>query len=188
MPGDLKLAAELDFTPEVVVAVYDEPVALPPFGWRWWPDRLRWTGHRRVRRGFVLRARTLRELITDQLAFDQLAATYTADPAGFLTARCIVVTGSMAIPHVPAKALREIDATYRRVNDLPELVDPTEAAAGTEVTFDSVMRRLEREPFHYTRDEILAMTAGQLAARLREWGEEKQNDALRAAGYSAAVA
>jgi hypothetical protein len=174
----MKLAADLDFTPEAIIVAFDQPTSWPPFRWKWWPGRLRWSGYRHVRRGFVLRARTLRELITDQLTFDALAARYPGDVAGYLTARCLIITGSTAIPYVPAKVLEEIDALYRRINSLPTSADLASPKA-TSVPFDVVLRRLERDPFHYTRDEILAMTCAQISARLAEWGTERLNDEQR---------
>lgn len=183
MTVEPKLAADLDFSPEVVVVRYDEPRAIPPASWRWWPRALRRWGYRSVRRGFVLRPRTLRELITDQLAFEQVGKTYADDPVSYLTARVSLETASVHAVYLPADALKTIDATYRRVNNLVAVEDPDapkpkagDEPESVEVTFDAILRRMERAPFNLSRDAILDLTLRQIEARLSEWGQEKLND------------
>jgi hypothetical protein len=174
--GDLALAAELTFTAEVVLVTYDEPTAWPPFRWKRWPGALRRSGYRRVRRGFVFRPRTLKQLMTDQLAFQLLAATYADDGAAFLTACASVITDEVAVIYLPASALKVLDETYRRVNGLPAAEAVTPPEDESTVSFDAVIRRLERAPFNLAREQILDLTCRQISARLSEWGEEKLNE------------
>lgn len=170
-----KVAAELDFRPEAVLVAYDEP---------WFFGR--WSGYRAVRRTFIVRARTLRDLIIDGAVFERLRASFEHDPAGHLLAYCAQVVGPRAI-HLPPAALEEIAASYRRVNRLPATGRPGDGG-GSAVSFDAVLRRLERAPFNLEREAILDLTAAQIERRLAEWGEEKINDAKAAVAAAAAGA
>lgn len=167
-----RLAADLDFSPDLVVVSYDEPRELPPLSWRWWPRGLRWSGYRRVRRGYVLRPLPLRELLLHQETFAALRRRGVFDLASVVA----VLVGPTAL-YLPRKALHEIANAYRRVNELAPAEEPV-VGEGNEanalvVMFDAVLRRLEREPFHISRDNALDLTVRQIKARLEEFGEEK---------------
>lgn len=171
--GPHVVAADLAFVPEVVVVAYDEPFELPPLSWRWWPRGLRWSGHRRVRRAYVLRPLPIRELLVNDQAFLLLRRRRELD----LTSVAAVIVGPTAL-YLPRRALREILEAYRRVNELGPVDEPlpaidADAPSAMLVSFDAVLRRLERAPFHLKRDEVLDLTVRQVKARLAEFGEEK---------------
>lgn len=172
--GPHVVAADLDFTPELVVVRYDEPRELPSLTWRWWPRGLRWSGYRAVRRGYVLRPLPLRDLLLHQETFAALRRQGQLD----LTAVVAVLVGPTAL-YLPRRALREIAETYRRVNELGAADEPTlPRDDGSEVialvvTFDSIIRKLERAPFGLSRENVLDLTVRQVQARLRELGEER---------------
>lgn len=170
--GPHAVAADLTFTPEVVFVTYDEPLELPPLSWRWWPRWLRGSGVRRVRRAFVLRPLPLRELLLHQETFAALRRQGVFD----LTAAAAVIVGESAI-YLPRGGLRAIAEAYRRVNELAPAEEPVVAndqEAGTlAVMFETVVRRLERAPFHIERERALDLTVRQIKARLTEFGEEK---------------
>lgn len=175
--GPHVVAADLAFTPEVVLVGYDEPIELPPLSWRWWPRGLRWSGYRRVRRAYVLRPLPMRDLLLHQETFSELRRRGRLD----LAAVVAVIVGPTAL-YLPRRALEEIAAAYRRVNELAAGEDPAVGASsvGTlAVSFDAVIRRLERAPFHLAREKALDLTVRQITARLQEFGEEKL-EALKA--------
>lgn len=168
-----KVSAELDFSPDVVIVTYDEPYELPPLAWRWWPRALRWSGYRRVRRGYVLRPLALRELLEHQDTFAALRRRCVFDLAAVVS----VLVGPTAL-YLPRRALREITDAYRRINELgpaeePQVGKEGEDASALLVMFDAVIRRLERDPFHLSREAALDLTVRQVKARLEEFGEEK---------------
>ena len=169
-----KVAADLDFAPEAILVKYDEP-------WSWW----KLAGYRRVRRIFVVRPRTLRDLIIDNTVFTRLRANYTnadggLDVGGYFTTYCAQIIGPKAI-HLPADVLDVIAQTYSRVNHLGVGAAPQSGHRGekdtTRVTFDALIRRLERAPFNLPREQVLDLTCAQIESRLAEWGTEKINDA-----------
>lgn len=171
-----RTAAEFDFTPELVVVTYDEPAELPPLSWRWWPKRLRWSGVRRIRRGFVLRSLPLRDLILHQETFALLRRRGVLD----LASTAAVLVGPAAL-YLPRRALREICDLYRRLNELgpaeePVLAEDPNTASPMLISFDAILRRLERAPFHIARVAALDLTVRQVIARLEEHGEEKIED------------
>ena len=161
-----KIAAEFDFRPEIVRVVYDEPWELPSLRWRRWPRRWRLRGWRRRARAYVLRPRRLRELVQDSRTFAALAD-------GGLDLRVGAIVGISALL-LPKVALEAIWDAYCRVNLLPAAALSENDAS--RVTFDALLRRLERDPFNLTRESILELSAAQIAARLAEWGTEKLND------------
>jgi hypothetical protein len=152
-----KVAAEFDFRPEVVRVSFDEPWVWPR--WRWLPWRLR--GRRRRNRAYVIRPRAMRELMLEAETWKHLADFG-------LDLRVASIVGPSAM-FLPRSAIVAIWDAYCRVN----LIPTTESAGGASVTFDQVLRRLERDPFNLSRDAILDLTARQIEARLSEWGEER---------------
>ena len=183
------IAAELDFTPELVDITSDEPfsedVVTP------WSVRQAWRitarsrtvhreGFRRVRRGYVLRPLPMREVLDDQETFRAMARAGTLKD---LAVVCAVIVGpedAESVLYLPLKGLEAIRDAYRRVNELGPADEPALDANGAEapaqavqVALDTAIRRLQRAPFNLRADEVMELTMRQVIARFEDFGEQQ---------------
>lgn len=171
MRDEAPRTVEFDYRTEIVRVAYDEPYVWPPLNLRWWPRRWRVRGYRKVARAFHIRARRMRDRIHDLQTFVRMTDLG-------LDLRVGVFLGGVAM-HLPQAPLEAIWEAYCRVNQVP--VENSDGVGGVRVSFDEILRALERE-LGIKREEALELTAAQIEARLSELGQQKINDLKLQAG------
>lgn len=145
---------DLVFRTRTIRATYAEP-------WRF----LLWRGQRTVTRSFVVRELPLRQVLLVQETMRMLQKDLGRLD---LVPACAVIVGKHVL-YAPQRVLQTIWDAYVEFNLQPSSEDRGAAT----VALDAVVRRLERAPFGLEREQVMDMTCRQIAARLKEWGDEE---------------